>query len=451
MKALIEKYNVPVPRYTSYPTVPNWKDATFTAEKYVSLLEAVATDESKRGIAVYIHLPYCESLCTYCGCNTRITVNHKVEEPYVDAVLKEWAMYRVHLGTRPVIKELHLGGGTPTFFAASNLKRLIEGILSECEVAPEASFSFEAHPANTTTEHIQVLAALGFDRLSLGVQDFEPIVQKAINRKQTPEDVMRVTNEARNAGFRSVNFDLVYGLPFQTSAGVMDAIDKTIEMRPDRIAFYSYAHVPWIRPGQRAYSEADLPDPDTKLELFVAGRQRLLDAGYKAIGFDHFALPEDSLYQAYANGTVHRNFMGYTDMRTQMLIGLGVSSISDIGLAFAQNVKSVEGYMSKIESGELPLFRGHISDGQELYIRKHILNLICTLQTSFADVPEPEQSYMESCLPRLAQPERDGLVVMNDCEIRITEKGQFFVRNICAAFDRDYTAAIAGQKFSMAV
>jgi oxygen-independent coproporphyrinogen-3 oxidase len=231
----------------------------------------------------------------------------------------------------------------------------------------------------------------------------------------------------------------------------MDAIDKVIALRPDRIAFYSYAHVPWLRPGQRAYSEADLPDADTKLDLFVKGRQRLLDAGYCAIGFDHFALPSDSLCEAYRAGTVHRNFMGYTDLRTSQLIGLGVSSISDLGSAFAQNAKSVEGYIEKVNTGALPAVKGHLLDADELFIRKHILRLICSLHTSFAGAPEAEKAYMRANLPKLATAEADGLVLIEGDEIQITPKGQFVVRNICAAFDRDYTAEISSGKFSMAI
>jgi len=451
MKELIEKYNVAVPRYTSYPTVPHWNAETFSKEGYFSLVKRGFAKANEEGLALYIHLPYCESLCTYCGCNTRITVNHAVEAPYIDALISEWEHYLDRFGEKPKIREIHLGGGTPTFFAPSELKRLIDAILTKAIATEDASFSFEAHPANTTREHLSVLTSLGFDRLSLGVQDFDPKVQKAINRRQSPEDVQWVTEQARELGYRSINFDLVYGLPFQTEAGVLNAVEEVIRLRPDRIAFYSYAHVPWMRPGQRAYDENDLPKGEEKLNLFVKGRELLLKAGYEAIGFDHFALPSDSLYTAYQNGRMHRNFMGYTDLRTDFLIGLGASSISDVGSAFAQNAKSVEGYIAQVQAGEIPVVKGHLLDEQELVIRHHILNLTCKHGTSWRDAPGPEQAYMRNCLRQLDEAEKDGLIKSGFYEIKLTEKGKFFVRNICAAFDKDYQGDTVVRKYSFGV
>jgi len=451
MEELIAKYNVAVPRYTSYPTVPNWNSESFSREKYLDLFDKGLEHANKQGLALYIHLPYCESLCTYCGCNTRITVNHRVEEPYIEALIKEWKLYLKRFGSRPKIKEIHLGGGTPTFFSASRLGHLIETILKDSEVLPGASFSFEAHPANTTDEHLVTLHNLGFDRFSLGVQDFDPVVQRAINRKQTPEDVERVTAKARELGYRSVNFDLVYGLPFQNSDGVMNAVSEVIRMRPDRIAFYSYAHVPWKRPGQRAYDENDLPGGKEKLELFIEGRSQLLSAGYKAIGFDHFALPGDSLYQAYTDRQMHRNFMGYTDLRTDYLIGLGVSSISDTGVAFSQNAKSVEGYLERLNREELPIVKGHLLTEEERFIRRHILNLTCKHHTSWAYEGQREQAYMRDCSRRLDEAIRDNLVEKGLDWIRLTEKGKLFVRNVCAAFDKDYRNRPVFGRYSMGV
>lgn len=451
MRELIEKYNVAVPRYTSYPTVPNWNADAFSKNAYLELVQRDFAKANREGLALYIHLPYCESLCTYCGCNTRITVNHAVEGPYIDALIAEWTQYLAIFGDKPKVREIHLGGGTPTFFAPSELKRLIEAILAKAEVTADASFSFEAHPANTTEEHLSVLASTGFDRLSLGVQDFDPKVQKAINRRQTPEEVERVTAQARKLGYRSINFDLVYGLPFQTEAGVMNAVDEVIRLKPDRIAFYSYAHVPWKRPGQRAYDENDLPQGEEKLHLFVKGRERLMEAGYVPIGFDHFALREDSLYRAYEKGTMHRNFMGYTDLRTNFLIGLGVSSISDIGTAFAQNAKSVEGYIEQVRKGVLPIVKGHLLDQTELMIRGHILNLTCQHETSWGSANGDEQSYMRNCLRKLAEAGGDGLIERSDDRVKLTEAGRFFVRNICAAFDKDYQGETVIKKYSMGV
>jgi oxygen-independent coproporphyrinogen-3 oxidase len=450
MNELIEKYNVPVPRYTSYPTVPNWKAEDFDKHTYLERLKEGFAAANKEGISIYIHLPYCESLCTYCGCNTRITVNHAVEEPYVNAVLKEWSLLSSHFSKKPNIREIHLGGGTPTFFSADNLVRLVEGITSRSNIAPDASFSFEAHPANTTLEHLRRLRAIGFDRLSLGVQDFDPKVQKAINRIQTTDDIKRVVNQARELGYRSINFDLIYGLPFQTLTGVEDAVDKVLEMKPDRIAFYSYAHVPWMKPGQRAYSEKDLPDAKHKLKLFTRGRDLLLAGGYKSTGFDHFALPEDSLYKSYAQGKMHRNFMGFSDLRTPYQIGLGVSSISDIGNAFAQNAKAVEPYIEKIQKGEVPIVKGHLHTGEDSFIRKHILNLTCKHQTSWYCADPDEIRYMRDKYPELIGFRNEGLLELGNDSISITEKGRLFVRQICSVIDRDYDLAISG-KYSKGV
>ncbi len=450
-RSLIEKYNVAVPRYTSYPTVPNWKPETFDTQTYLKRLKEGFEEADEEGLSLYFHLPFCERLCTYCGCNTRITINHKVEGPYIESLLGEWKMYRDVFGRDPKVKEIHLGGGTPTFFSPENLDRLVGGILENARVAESASFSFEAHPANTTEEHLRVLRNHGFDRLSLGVQDFDPVVQKAINRYQSPEDVGRVTEQARNLGYRSINYDLVYGLPFQTLATVMEAVDEVIRLNPDRIAFYSYAHVPWKHKGQRAYDESHLPDAELKLELFMRGRERLLEAGYEAIGFDHFARPTDSLSKAYRDGTMHRNFMGYTDLRTKYVIAMGVSSIGDINMGFAQNVKTVEGYRAKIEKGEWPIFKGHLLDDQEAYIRKHILNLTCQSETSWQSASRDERDYMNDRLPRLSEAVKDGLVKIDAESVRLTEKGKFFVRNICSAFDRDYDASIGKEMFAMGV
>jgi len=450
MNELIKKYNVPVPRYTSYPTVPNWKAESFDKFVYLDRMKDGFSAANKEGISVYIHLPYCESLCTYCGCNTRITVNHAVEEPYVNAVLKEWSILSANFTEKPRIREIHLGGGTPTFFSPENLVRLIEGITSRSEVTEDASFSFEAHPANTTLEHLKCLRSAGFDRLSLGVQDFDPKVQKAINRFQTTEDIKRVVSQARALGYRSINFDLVYGLPFQTLSGVEDAIDKVLDMKPDRIAYYSYAHVPWMRPGQRAYSEKDLPNAKLKLELFTIGRKMLLDGGYKPIGFDHFSLPNDSLYKSYANGKMHRNFMGFSDLRTPYQIGLGVSSISDIGVGFSQNAKAVKPYIKKVQNGEIPIVKGHLHTDEDSFIRKHILNLTCKHTTSWYCSDYDEMQYMRSRLPELKPFMDEGLLEVGNDSISVTEKGRFFVRQICSVIDRDYNLAISG-KYSKGV
>jgi oxygen-independent coproporphyrinogen III oxidase len=427
--ALLKKYNVATPRYTSYPTVPYWDIENFTANGWLANVANTYKSHKDEGISLYIHLPFCESLCTYCGCNTRITKNHGVEVPYIKAVLAEWKMYVEVLREKPKLKELHLGGGTPTFFSAENLEMLINGITKHAILAPGAEFSFEAHPANTTELHLTTLYKLGFGRLSLGIQDFDPKVQFLINRFQTPQQVAVVTTEAKKIGYTSVNFDLIYGLPGQTVNGLTDTIKQVINMRPDRIAFYSYAHVPWLKPGQRHYSEEDIPIGDEKFALYQLGRQLLDEAGYKDVGMDHFALKTDSLFQAMADLKLHRNFMGYTNQHTRLLIGLGVSSISDSWTAFAQNPKTVESYLNKISQATLPVEKGHFLTGEDLEVRKHILNMMCKENTSYNEgIPEPVYG-------RLLPLVKDKLVWVTEKEIRITTKGRSFLRNVCMAFD----------------
>jgi oxygen-independent coproporphyrinogen-3 oxidase len=304
MISLINKYDVPVPRYTSYPTVPAWDVTGFTKDVYESRIRT-AFQEAKEGISLYIHLPYCESLCTYCGCNTRITVNHRLELPYIEAVIAEWALYIAILGSKPVVREIHLGGGTPTFFSPENLRYLVETILETVEVHPDYQFSFEGHPNNTTFEHLQALHDVGFTRVSFGVQDVDFKVQKAINRLQPIENLEKVTQWARTIGYTSVNFDLIYGLPFQTIYGIKNTIEVVETLMPDRIAFYSYAHVPWTKPGQRAYSEENIPTGSDKHKLNLLGQALLKAIGYESIGMDHFALPNDSLTVARATGRLH--------------------------------------------------------------------------------------------------------------------------------------------------
>ncbi len=375
---LADKYNVAAPRYTSYPTMPYWDSAEFDVNKWqASVKLSFLESNTKDGISLYIHLPFCEDLCTYCGCNTRITKNHAVEVPYIQAVLGEWKMYREVMGTKPVIREIHLGGGTPTFFSAENLSALIGGLLADATIHPDAEFGFEAHPGNTKFSHLQTLYDLGFRRLSLGIQDFDPRVQFIINRQQSFEQVLMVTNQARSIGYTSINYDLIYGLPLQTLEGLINTMNMVSGLKPDRIAFYSYAHVPWIKPGQRHFTEQDLPNAEAKVMLYETGRCLLKNYGYHEIGMDHFALPTDTLFTAEQAGTLHRNFMGYTHQHTQLLIGLGVSSISDTGYAFAQNVKVVEDYIRLINNNELPVLKGHILTTEDLIIRNHILNIMC--------------------------------------------------------------------------
>ena len=434
--SLISKYNVAGPRYTSYPTVPYWNNDDFSLLAWKeTLIRSFRESNATEGISIYIHLPFCESLCTFCGCNKRITKNHEVEIPYIQSVIKEFKLYTQLFGERPNIKELHLGGGTPTFFSSENLKILMEGIFRNATKAENAALSFEGHPNNTTTAHLELLASFGFNRVSFGVQDYNETVQKAIHRIQPFENVKNATEAARAAGFTSVGHDLIFGLPFQKKEHIIETIKKTVDLRPDRIAFYSYAHVPWIKGnGQRGFKEDDLPSASEKREQYELGRELLLEAGYIEIGMDHFALESDSLYKAIVNKTIHRNFMGYSDSKTQVMIGLGVSSISDSWYSFAQNVKGVEEYQALVESNLLPVYRGHILTNEDLIIRRHILNLMCSLETSWSS-PELYFNEIPEVLLNLKEMELDNLISITSEGLAVTEKGRPFVRNICMAFD----------------
>lgn len=452
-KSLIQKYNVPGPRYTSYPTVPCWDENNLDTEEWKkTLVKSFEESNALEGISIYIHLPFCESLCTFCGCNKKITKRHEVEDPYIQAVLKEWQLYCEILPKKPIIKEIHLGGGTPTFFAPNNLEKLINGILKNAIIAPKHEFSFEGHPNNTTKSHLKQLFNLGFRRVSFGIQDYSPLVQEAIHRKQSFHNVAKVTFWAREIGYESIGHDLIFGLPFQEVDDVLDTINKTNSLRPDRLAFYSYAHVPWIKGnGQRGFKDEDVPKNEKKRELYEIGKLRLIENGYLEIGMDHFALANDSLYKSFENNTLHRNFMGYTASKTQLMIGLGVSSISDSFYSFAQNEKNIDLYYKKINQNELPIFRGHLLTQEDLIIKKHILDLMCQFKTSW-NIDSPIIEELKKIQLRLKEMEQDDLVIITSNQIEVTEKGKPFVRNICMAFDlRMHKQNPQTQLFSMTI
>ena len=435
-QSLIQKYNIPGPRYTSYPTVPYWNKAGIQKQDWIqSFQKSFKESNQSEGISVYIHLPFCESLCTFCACHKHITKRHEVEEEYIETVLKEWKLYMTLLHEKPIVKELHLGGGTPTFFSKENLQFLMNGIFSSAEKHPEHEFSFEGHPNNTTKEQLQTLFDCGFTRVSFGVQDYNEKVQKAIHRIQPFEAVEQVTKWSREIGYTSVSHDLIFGLPFQTKENVIHTINKTKELQPDRISFYSYAHVPWVKGvGQRGFNENDLPKDEEKRALYELGKELFATLDYKEIGMDHFALKTDSLYKATIHKTIHRNFMGYTASKTQLMIGLGMSAISDSWYAFAQNVKTVKEYQQLVNAGEIPIFRGHLLTKEDRVIRKHILNMMCHFSTSW----EKETMQIKNIKKHLAllkEMENDGLVKIEKNKVIIPEKARPFVRNICMAFD----------------
>ncbi len=445
--SLIARYNVAGPRYTSYPTVPFWNTAAFTTHDWQQrLTTAFATSNYTDGISLYIHLPYCESLCTFCGCNKRITRNHGVEEPYIDALLAEWELYCDWLPERPRIAELHLGGGTPSFFSPHQLRRLLTGIFRWADPVSDPDYGWEGHPNNTRFEHLQTLYSFGFRRVSFGVQDYDPAVQRAIHRHQPFANVERVTDQARAIGYTSISHDLVFGLPFQQRSSIQNTVAQTLRLRPDRIAFYSYAHVPWIRgTGQRGFQDADLPDADQKRALYETGRALLEAGGYSEIGMDHFALPHDALYQAMQTGALHRNFMGYTTARTNVLIGLGASAISDVGTAFMQNEKEIGAYQKRIQTNELPVLRGHLLTPRDQFIREQILNIMCRFETSWSadDWTETEWDAIDRQLDAMMA---DGLLDYNHTHLRVRPAGHPFLRNICMVFDQYLAASSVSQQ-----
>ena len=433
---LLRKYDVPGPRYTSYPVILYWDTPPTTAEWLQSVAASLSAADEKTGAAIYIHIPFCRSLCTYCGCNSRITCSTSVGSAYVETVLQEWELYRreLQLSQKLRLTELHLGGGAPTFLTASELDRLISGILVHVEQTADAEYSIESDPRVTGKDHLEVLYRLGFRRLSLGIQDFDPRVQCAVNRIQSEEQVHSVTETARKIGFDSINYDLIYGLPFQTRKSIERTINAVNRLRPERISFYSYAHVPWVKPGQRHFTEKDLPGGEAKRELYEFGRGLLEQTGYREIGMDHFALADDSLCQASVNGTLHRNFMGYTSRLVSPLIGLGASSISDSWDMFVQNEKDLESYEQRVRRGEIPIFRGHRLNREDVVLRRHILNLMTRFETNW-EAPDSYVSYLGDIDTKLAEAAADGLVRLESRHCEITPRGKPFLRNVCMAFD----------------
>jgi oxygen-independent coproporphyrinogen III oxidase len=448
---LLHKYNVPVPRYTSYPTVPCWNEHIDAALWTAVFQQQFNVQNRHKGISLYLHLPFCESLCTYCGCNKKITTNHSVEEEYLQTIITEWKLYRQLMTEAPIIREMHLGGGTPTFFSPRNLEKLIKAILNDAIIHPDHEFSIEGHPNNTAKQHMETLYQLGFRRISFGVQDNDPTVQRIINRIQPFENVQRVTEQARAIGFTAVNFDLIYGLPLQTISSIEKSILQSLQLQPDRVAFYSYAHVPWTSRGQRLFDENDLPGAELKMELYKIGRRLFIDHGYTDIGMDHFALPGDALHTAWQQGTLHRNFMGYTTQHSGLLLGLGVSAISDAGVAFAQNHKTLHDYYKSLTSltpshdqnvgyyigsgshSSLPVTKGYFLTKEDEAFRAYILDVICLGTTTFHEAHLP--LLRQYTFPELALLEADQLITWNEKELQVTERGRHFLRNICKAFD----------------
>ena len=430
LSQLLEKYDVPVPRYTSYPAVPDWKGTPDAAAWRAALGAALTADDAS--LAVYVHLPFCESLCTFCGCNNVITRNHERAAPYVDQVLRELDLYLAEvpvLADRP-IDQLHLGGGTPTFLPPEVLDSLLAGMAARL---PRRSDGFEGSvevdPRVTTAEHLVVMRRHGLARISLGVQDIDPEVLRLVNRNQPLATTSALCAMARQIGYSSINLDLIYGLPGQTPESMQRLADAVITLRPDRLAVYGFARVPWIKPAQRKFTDEQVPAGAEKRRLYETLRERLLGAGYLEIGLDHFALPEDGLARAAGAGHLHRNFMGYAERRTTALLGLGVSAISETPTCYHQNEKVLTVYERRIAEGEIPTLRGHLLSDDD----RRRAGLIRALMTAGRAAMAPGDR--EAAGPELETLAGDGIVDVDGLAVRVTEAGKPFIRNVAAAFD----------------
>jgi len=435
---LLEEYDRPGPRYTSYPTAVEFHQAFGPAE-FRERLEAAARSPGEP-LSLYVHIPFCSSRCAYCGCNAIVTSRRDVADRYIDDILGEARIVAALLGPRLRVVQYHWGGGTPTYLDAAQMRRLFEGIAGIFRIDLAGEIAIEIHPTVTTRERIDALLALGFNRLSMGVQDFAPEVQEAIGRNQGEEETVAIYRYARERGFASINFDLIYGLPKQNEAGFRATIERVIALRPDRLAIYSYAHVPWLRPHQKRILPEWLPAREAKIALFALARSMLVRAGYEPIGMDHFALPDDELARAVRARRLWRNFMGYTVKVAPDMIGLGISSISDVAGAFAQTTKKLSIYHRAIDAGELPTERGFALSEDDRVRRAIITAIMCNFHL---DATEIERQFglrfAEAFAPEieaLREPERHGFVRIGDGEIEVIGDGRLFVRNIAMIFDR---------------
>ena len=450
---LLTKYNVPGPRYTSYPTAPVWKEDFAPADYEAVLLDSAAA-ERPAPLSLYVHLPFCEKLCYFCGCTVVITgTQHALEEAYLDTLEKEieWVARRAGAGRERQVVQFHLGGGTPTYFTPERLRRLGRKFRESFHFAPDAEIGVEVDPRVTTREHLLTLAKLGFNRLSMGVQDFEPRVQVAINRVQPYEDTRALVEQARSLGFPSINMDLIFGLPFQTAASFSDTIDKVLQISPDRLAVYSYANVPWMKKHQNVL-QPHLPDDRTKFEIFRTALERFSDAGFEYIGMDHFARPTDELARARSDRTLHRNFQGYTTKAGTDLVGFGMSAIGGIGATYVQNKRDLGPWQSAVQASGAATFRGFRLSEDDLLRRTVIQNLLCHGVIVKREIEERYgirfDEHFADALEKLAPCAADGLVVLESDRIQATMIGRVFLRNLAMPFDAYLAAAPEKPVFS---
>jgi len=437
---LLKKYDRPGPRYTSYPTAVEFTETFGPAEYAARLAEA---DRATGPLSLYAHLPFCEHRCTFCGCHVVITKDQAIVEKYLGYLHREIDLLAAHLPNRRRVSQYHWGGGTPTHLTPAQMEALHKKMMNHFILEPDAEVAIEVDPRVTTVEQIDVLRSLGFNRLSMGVQDFDPDVQAAVDRNQTESQTRTLYDLVRAKGVASINLDLIYGLPLQTLKKFGRTIDVVIAMRPDRVALYSYAHVPWIRAQQKWIDPKDLPSAEDKLQLFLDSRDRFLAAGYVEIGMDHFALPGDELAEARRKRRLHRNFMGYTVKMGSDMVAVGVSGIGDVRGAFAQNEKKLSRYYDALDSGHFPIERGYALDRDDRIRRETITRLMCNL---WLDTPALERefdivfaTYFAPELAALSAPDgpvAHGFVAIEPDHIEVVGLGRFFVRNVAMIFDR---------------
>lgn len=450
---LIRRYDKAGPRYTSYPTAVQFHEG-FAEREYKDY--AINSNANGQPLSLYFHLPFCDTICFYCACNKIITKNRKRTLPYLQRLYKEIAMQAALFDQERPVTQLHWGGGTPTFLSHDEMRELMKETGRYFKLLDDDSgeYSIEIDPREADTNTVNLLREIGFNRISLGVQDFEPGVQKAVNRIQSEAETEEVIVAARNAGFHSVSVDLMYGLPRQSVETFEQTLDKVIAMSPDRLSVFNYAHLPQMFKTQRQINEEELPAPDVKLGILQLSVQRLTDAGYVYIGMDHFAKPEDELARAQENGSLYRNFQGYSTQSECDLIAMGVTSISKIGNSYSQNVKTMEEYENCIDAGHLPMFRG-IGLNNDDVLRRHVITqLICHFTLDMKKIEQEFSidfsNYFSVELKDLQQLQIDGLVKCSDTSIDVTPAGKFLIRNVCMVFDR-YLREAGEKRFSKVI
>ncbi|MEO8189106.1 MAG: oxygen-independent coproporphyrinogen III oxidase [Acidobacteriota bacterium] len=442
---LLRRYNVPGPRYTSYPTAPVWKEGVGAGD-YEELLVESGAEARPRPLSLYLHLPFCEKLCYFCGCTVVITgTEHRLEDPYLSTLAREIDWVAERAGKAREVVQLHLGGGTPTYFAPEKLEGLLARLRDRFVFSSDAELGVEVDPRVTTPEHLAALARAGFNRLSMGVQDFDPRVQAAINRIQPFDDTRRLIEDARRLGFASINMDLIYGLPHQTPETFGATIDRVLEIGPDRLAVYSYANVPWLKKHQKIL-EPFLPSESEKFGIFQTALERFQDAGFEYIGMDHFARPDDELARARRGRTLHRNFQGYTTKAGTDLIGMGMSAIGEVGDGYVQNARDLGPYRAAVERDGAATFRGFRLSADDRLRRSVIQSLLCHGVIVKSEIEREHGIHFDDtfadALERLRPCADDGLVELAPGEIRATAAGRVFLRNLAMPFDA-YLAAPA--------